>query len=100
MAEAVQQGKARYLGLSNVTAEQLRRAHQTHPITAVQYEYSLWRREAEVELLPAMRELGVALVAWSPLDGGFLTGTVNSLAAVERINRLAPPSPAVGETLV
>lgn len=80
MAEAVATGKVRYLGLSNVTADQVRRAHAVHPITAVQFEYSLWRREAEVELLPVLRELGIALVGWSPLGSGFLTGTVKSLA--------------------
>jgi aryl-alcohol dehydrogenase-like predicted oxidoreductase len=79
MAEAVRVGKVRYLGLSNVTADQIRRAHKVHPITAVQYEYSLWRREAEMALLPTLRELGIALVCWSPLGSGFLTGTVNSL---------------------
>jgi aryl-alcohol dehydrogenase-like predicted oxidoreductase len=81
MADAVTTGKVRYLGLSNVTAEQVRRAHAVHPIAAVQYEYSLWRREVETELLPTLRELGTALVPWSPLGGGFLTGTVDSLAA-------------------
>jgi aryl-alcohol dehydrogenase-like predicted oxidoreductase len=81
MAETVQQGKVRFLGLSNVTAEQVRRAHQVHPIAAVQYEYSLWRREVEAELLPTLRELGIALVPWSPLGGGFLTGTIDTLAA-------------------
>ena len=80
MAEAVRAGKVRYLGLSNVTAEQVRRAHRVHPITAVQFEYSLWRREAEAELLPTLRELGIALVGWSPLGSGFLTGTVSSLS--------------------
>lgn len=79
MAEAVRAGKVRYLGLSNVTAGQVRRAHAVHPITAVQFEYSLWRREAETALLPTLRELGIALVAWSPLGSGFLTGTVGSL---------------------
>jgi aryl-alcohol dehydrogenase-like predicted oxidoreductase len=79
MAEAVHAGNVRYLGLSNVTAEQVRRAHRVHPITAVQFEYSLWRREAEAELLPTLRELGIALVGWSPLGSGFLTGTVTSL---------------------
>jgi len=59
----------------------VRRAHAVHPIAAVQYEYSLWRREAETLLLPTLRELGIALVAWSPLGAGFLTGTVNSLGA-------------------
>jgi len=79
MADAVREGKVRYLGLSNVTAEQVRRAHAVHPIAAVQYEYSLWRREAETDLLPTLRELGISLVAWSPLGSGFLTGTVSSL---------------------
>ena len=79
MAETVKQGKVRYLGLSNVTAEEIRRAHAVHPIHAVQYEYSLWRREAEVELLPTLRELGIALVGWSPLGAGFLTGAVDRL---------------------
>jgi aryl-alcohol dehydrogenase-like predicted oxidoreductase len=79
MAEAIAAGKARHLGLSNVTAEQVRRAHAVHPIAAVQYEYSLWRREAEAALLPTLRELGIALVAWSPLGAGFLTGGVKAL---------------------
>lgn len=81
MAAAVHAGKVRHLGLSNVTAEQVRRAHAVHPVAAVQYEYSLWRREAETELLPTLRELGIALVAWSPLGAGFLTGTVDALGA-------------------
>jgi aryl-alcohol dehydrogenase-like predicted oxidoreductase len=79
MADAVRAGKVRCLGLSNVTADEVRRAHAVHPITAVQYEYSLWRREAETALLPTLRELGIALVGWSPLGSGFLTGTVAEL---------------------
>lgn len=79
MAGMVRAGKVRHLGLSNVTAAQVRRAAAVHPIAAVQYEYSLWRREAEPELLPALRDLGVALVAWSPLGAGFLAGTVGNL---------------------
>jgi len=81
MSAAVNQGKVRFLGLSNVTAEQVRRAHKVHPIAAVQYEYSLWRREVETQLLPTLRELGIALVPWSPLGGGFLTGTIDVLGA-------------------
>ena len=81
MAAAVQDGKVRYLGLCNVTPGEVRRAHQVHPITAVQYEYSLWRREIETSLLPTLRELGIALVPWSPLGSGFLTGTVTSVGA-------------------
>ena len=83
MACAVRAGKVHRIALSNVTAEQVRRAHAVHPIAAVQYEYSLWRREAETELLPTLRELGIALVAWSPLGAGFLTGTVNQLGPTD-----------------
>jgi len=79
MAEGVRAGKVRHLGLSNVTPEQVRRAHAVHPIAAVQYEYSLWRREPEQELMPVLQELEIALVPWSPLGSGFLTGTVNQL---------------------
>lgn len=79
MAQGVRDGKVRYIGLSNVSAEQVRRAHKVHPITAVQFEYSLWRREVEVDLLPTLRELGIALVCWAPLGSGFLSGTVGSL---------------------
>jgi aryl-alcohol dehydrogenase-like predicted oxidoreductase len=80
MAEGVRDGKVRYIGLSNVSAEQVRRAYKVHPITAVQFEYSLWRREAEVDLLPTLRELGIALVCWAPLGSGFLSGTVSNLS--------------------
>lgn len=79
MAESVQAGKVKYLGLSNVTAEQLRRANAVHPITAVQFEYSLWSRDVETDLLPTIRELGVGFVPWAPLGSGFLTGTVKSV---------------------
>ncbi len=79
MGEAVGAGKVRYLGLSNVTAAEVERAHRIHPISAVQYEYSLWRREAETELLPTLRNLGIALVAWSPLGAGFLAGPPKAL---------------------
>lgn len=79
MAGAVRAGKVRHLGLSNVTAGLVRRAHKVHPIAAVQYEYSLWRRELERELLPVLRELGIGLVPWSPLGSGFLTGTIKEL---------------------
>lgn len=79
MAELVAEGKVRYLGLSEVTPELLRRAHAVHPITAVQSEYSLWTRDPE-ELVPTMVELGVGLVPYSPLGRGFLTGTVDVTA--------------------
>jgi aryl-alcohol dehydrogenase-like predicted oxidoreductase len=78
MAELVEAGKVRYLGLSEASAETIRRAHATHPITAVQSEYSLWTRDPEAEVLGTLRELGVGLVAYSPLGRGFLTGKIRS----------------------
>jgi len=77
MGELVAAGKVRYLGLSEVDGELLRRAHAVHPITAVQSEYSLWTREPETVVVPTMAELGVGLVPYSPLGRGFLTGTVD-----------------------
>ncbi len=74
MAELVKAGKVRLLGLSEASAKTIRRAHQTHPIAAVQTEYSLWTRDIEAEVLPTLKELGIALVAYSPLGRGFLTG--------------------------
>jgi aryl-alcohol dehydrogenase-like predicted oxidoreductase len=76
MAELVREGKVRFLGLSEVDESLLRRAHAVHPITAVQSEYSLWTRDPEA-LVPALRELGVGLVPYSPLGRGFLTSTVD-----------------------
>jgi aryl-alcohol dehydrogenase-like predicted oxidoreductase len=75
MAELVRQGKVRYLGLSEVGEETIRRAHRTHPISALQSEYSLWERNLEPRILPLLRELGIGLVPFSPLGRGFLTGT-------------------------
>ncbi|MEZ5076662.1 MAG: aldo/keto reductase [Solirubrobacterales bacterium] len=79
VAELVAAGKVRYLGLSEASAETIRRAHATHPITAVQSEYSLWTRDPEDEVLPTLRELGIGFVSYSPLGRGFLTGTIRSL---------------------
>jgi aryl-alcohol dehydrogenase-like predicted oxidoreductase len=79
MATLVDEGKVRYLGLSEVSPRTLRRAQAVHPITAVQSEYSLWTRDPEAGILPACRELGVGFVPFSPLGRGFLTGTVRSL---------------------
>jgi aryl-alcohol dehydrogenase-like predicted oxidoreductase len=76
MAELVKEGKVRYLGLSEVDGDLLRRAHAVHPITAVQSEYSLWTRDVE-SVTPVMAELGMGLVPYSPLGRGFLTGTVD-----------------------
>ncbi|MGY2895245.1 aldo/keto reductase [Deinococcus sp. UYEF24] len=76
MAELVQAGKVRYLGLSEATPDQIRRAHKVHPITALQTEYSLWSREPEDEIIPTLRELGIGFVPYSPLGRGFLTGQI------------------------
>jgi len=78
MSELVSQGKVRHLGLSEVAADTLRRAHSIHPITALQSEYSLWTRDAEREMFPICRELGVGFVPFSPLGRGFLTGKIES----------------------
>ncbi|GAC1437238.1 MAG: aldo/keto reductase [Solirubrobacteraceae bacterium] len=74
MAELVHEGKVRHLGLSEASAQTIRAAHAVHPISAVQTEYSLWTREVESDVLPTLRELGIALVAYSPLGRGFLSG--------------------------
>ena len=76
MAELVEAGKVRYLGLSEASPETIRRAHKVHPITALQTEYSLWTRDVEQEILPTVRELGIGFVAYSPLGRGFLTGAI------------------------
>ncbi len=74
MAELVAAGKIRHIGLSEASAETIRRAHAVHPITAVQTEYSLWTRDVEAEILPTCRELGIGFVPYSPLGRGFLSG--------------------------
>ncbi len=76
MADLVQRGKVRFLGLSEASAQTVRRAHAVHPITALQTEYSLWSRDVEQEILPTVRELGIGFVAYSPLGRGFLTGQI------------------------
>ena len=78
MAELVEQGKVRHLGLSEAAPETVRRAHATHPIAALQTEYSLWSRDPEDEILPTLRELGIGFVPYSPLGRGFLTGRFRS----------------------
>ncbi|HEY0085655.1 MAG TPA: aldo/keto reductase [Allosphingosinicella sp.] len=78
MARLVEEGKVRFLGLSEAAPDTVRRAHAVHPIAALQTEYSLWSRDAEAELLPAVRELGISYVAYSPLGRGFLTGQFQS----------------------
>lgn len=84
MSRLVEQGKVRYLGLSEASLATLRRAHRTHPISALQTEYSLWTRDPEDEILPACRDLGITFVPYSPLGRGFLTGKI------KRYEDLAP----------
>ena len=79
MAELVEEGKVKYLGLSEAAPETIRRAHAVHPISALQTEYSLWSRDPEDAILPTVRELGIGFVAYSPLGRGFLSGAIRSL---------------------
>lgn len=75
MAELVKEGKVRFLGLSEAGEDNIRRAHRTHPISALQSEYSLWERNLEPKIIPLLRDLGIGLVPFAPLGRGFLTGT-------------------------
>ena len=79
MADLVRAGKVRYLGLSEAAPDTIRRAHEVHPITALQTEYSLWSREPEDEILETVRDLGIGFVAYSPLGRGFLSGAIKSV---------------------
>ncbi|MGV9774106.1 aldo/keto reductase [Streptosporangium sp. NPDC003464] len=78
LAELVEQGKVRHIGLSEAGPDTIRRAHAVHPVTAVQSEYSLWTRDVEERVLPVLRELGIGFVPYSPLGHGFLTGAIRS----------------------
>lgn len=92
LARLVESGKIRGIGLSEVSADQLRRAHRVHPITAIQSEYSLWTREPERDVLPTCHELGITFVAYSPLGRGFLTGAIASAQALDPTDfRLTSP---------
>jgi len=82
MTRLVEQGKVRYLALSEAGAQTIRRAHKVHPITALETEYSLWSRDVEVDVLPACRELGIGYMAYAPLGRGFLTATIKTLDAL------------------
>lgn len=84
MARLVEEGKVRFLGLSEAAPATIRRAHAVHPISALQTEYSLWTRDPEAELLDLTQELGIAFVAYSPLGRGFLTGAIKSLDVLEQ----------------
>ena len=90
MAELVRQGKVRYLGLSEAGANTIRRAHATHPITALQSEYSLWTRDYEDEVIPTLRELGIGFVPFSPLGRGFLSGNLRELPDDDMRRKLSP----------
>ncbi len=90
MADLIRQGKVRYLGLSEAGAKTIRRAHATHPITALQSEYSLWTRDYEDEVIPTLRELGIGFVPFSPLWRGFLSGTVRDLPADDMRRFISP----------
>ena len=94
MAELVQAGKVRHLGLSEAGAETIRKAVAVHPISALQSEYSLWERSLEEEILPTIRELGIGFVAYSPLGRGFLTGKIRSPTTSRRTTRAACASRA------
>ncbi|HEY1818861.1 MAG TPA: aldo/keto reductase [Trebonia sp.] len=97
LAELVQQGKVRYIGLSEASPATIRRAHAVHPVAALQTEYSLWTRDAEAEVLPTVRELGIGFVAYSPLGRGFLTGSIRTPDALSASDfRAASPRFAAG----
>jgi aryl-alcohol dehydrogenase-like predicted oxidoreductase len=98
MAELVAAGKVRYLGLSEAGASTIRRAHAVHPITALQSEWSLWSRDIEESVAPTCRELGIGIVAYSPLGRGFLTGRFTSTddLAADDFRRVGQPRFAEG----
>lgn len=83
MSKLVQEGKVRYLGLSEADCESIKRANAVHPITAIQSEYSLWSRGVEIDILPLCKELGIGFIPYSPLGRGFLTGAINSIESLE-----------------
>ena len=105
MAELVQQGKVRHLGLSEVTAQELEEASAVHPIAAVQSEWSIWSRDVERNVVPAAAALGVGFVPYSPLGRGFLTGTVDASSLGDndfrrRIPRFAPDAAGANQAVV
>jgi len=90
MADLVRKGKVRYLGLSEAGANTIRRAHATHPISALQSEYSLWTRDYEDEVIPTLRELRIGFVPFSPLGRGFLSGNIRELPADDMRRKISP----------
>jgi aryl-alcohol dehydrogenase-like predicted oxidoreductase len=103
MAGLVKEGKVKFIGLSEVDAATLRRAHKVHPISALQTEYSLWSREPEQEIFEVCKELGITFVAYSPLGRGFLTGAIKSRADLEagdfRLNNPRFTDEAIAENI-
>ncbi len=99
MARLVEQGKARYLGLSEAAPATIRRAHRVHPIAALQTEYSLWTRDVEAEILPTCRGLGIGFVAYSPLGRGFLSGKLRDLGTLSPTDRRRQMPRFQGENL-
>ncbi|HEY1355926.1 MAG TPA: aldo/keto reductase [Solirubrobacterales bacterium] len=97
LAELVEEGKVRHIGLSEAAPDTIRRAHATHPITALQSEYSLWTRDPEAEILPLVRELGIGFVAYSPLGRGFLAGRFRDRAALEAEGDFRASNPRFAE---
>ena len=83
MKELVEEGKIKYVGLSEASASTIRRAHAVHPITAVQLEWSLWSRDVEEDIIPTCRELGIGIVAYSPLGKGFFSSGPKMLEKLE-----------------
>ena len=83
MKDLIREGKVTHFGLSEAGVQTIRRAHAVQPVTALQSEYSLWWREPEKEVLPTLEELGIGLVAFSPLGKGFLTGTIDDSTAFD-----------------
>ncbi|WP_025677240.1 aldo/keto reductase [Paenibacillus massiliensis] len=92
MADLVKEGKVRFLGLSEASAQTIRRAHTVHPISALQTEYSLWSRDVENEILPVINELGITFVAYSPLSRGFISGEIRKFEdlAADDVRRYLP----------
>ena len=104
--ELIQEGKVKHFGLSEAGVQTIRRAHAVQPVTAVQNEYSIWTRGPEAELLPALEELGIGFVAYSPLGRGFLTGAINENTAFDRTDfrnslpRFTPEARKANQALV
>jgi len=104
--DLIWEGKVRHFGLSEAGAQTLRRAHAVQPVTALQSEYSLWWREPEKEILPALEELGIGLVAFSPLGKGFLTGTIDEKTSFAKddfrnvVPRFSPEARRANQALV